>query len=314
MNILVTGGMGFIGRNIALWMANLGHRVTATYHNIRPGYEHPYITWKYADLREGNYTHSRLYDDMDVVIHCAATTSGSKDIVNTPAMHVTDNAVMGSHIFRMATDAGVKHVIFPSCTVMYSSGEIPVPEDSPIDDINPKYFGVAHTKLYLEKMAEFYAGITSTKFTVIRHSNIYGPYDKFDLEHSHVFGATMTKVMRALEGESIVIWGSGEEKRDLLYIDDLCRFMAAALEKQSNKFELFNCGCGAAVSVNDLVSEMICASGKELVPFHDLSAPTIPTSLCLDCDKAHLYLGWGNTTSLKDGIAKTMAWWKENAA
>ena len=66
-------------------------------------------------------------------------------------------------------------------------------------------------------MCEFYSNLSKTKYTVIRHSNIYGPYDKFDLEKSHVFGATLTKVMNGKE--RVTVWGTGREGRDLLYIE-----------------------------------------------------------------------------------------------
>ena len=68
-------------------------------------------------------------------------------------------------------------------------------------------------------MCEFYSQISDTKFTVIRHSNIYGPYDKFDLERSHFIGATISKVMNS--SSKISVWGKGKEKRDLLHVNDL---------------------------------------------------------------------------------------------
>lgn len=293
MKILVLGSTGFIGQNMVEYFTVLGHDVrvngVVSYHE---------------DLREPNPID---FHGIDIIIQAAATTSGSKDIVNTPAIHVTDNAVMNSYIFRAAYEAGVKHVIFFSCTTMFSNGVIT--EDSPID-IHPKYFGVAHTKLYFEKMAEFYAGLGDTKFTVIRHSNIYGPHDKFDLERSHVFGATMTKVMAA--DDKIIVWGSGEEKRDLLYVGDLCEFVELAVFNQPENFGLYNCGSGEAVSVNELVERIIAASGKDLRIEYDLSAPTIPISLSLDCTKAKNELKWLPRTSLYEGIEKTLNWWKNN--
>ena len=70
----------------------------------------------------------------------------------------------------------------------------PVKEDDfEYDAIPPQYFGVAWMKLYVEKQCEFYSRLGRTKYTVVRHSNIYGPYDKYDLEKSHVFGATLTR-------------------------------------------------------------------------------------------------------------------------
>lgn len=246
-----------------------------------------------------------LVRDVDVVIQCAATTSGSKDITTRPEIHVTDNAIMNALIFRAAHDAGVKHVIFFSCTTMFSQGVLT--EESEID-IHPKYFGVAHTKLYNEKMAEFYASLGKTKFTVIRHSNIFGPHDKFDLERSHVFGATVTKVMQATD--TVKVWGTGEEARDLLYIDDLVDFVQAAIESQPWKFGLYNAGSGSAVKVKDLVQKVIEASGKNLQIEYDLSAPTIPVSMSLDCTKAKDELGWEPKIGLSDGIARTIAWWR----
>ena len=92
-------------------------------------------------------------------------------------------------------------------------------------------------------MCQFYSRLGKTKHTVIRHSNMYGPYDKYDLEKSHVFGATVTKVMESKDGK-VNVWGTGEEKRDLLYVEDLVDFIDTALNNQSSPYELFNVGLG----------------------------------------------------------------------
>lgn len=306
MNILICGATGFIGRNMVEYFSGLGHEIHAVRWN-RPEYGVPGVIWHRTDLRKDSYEVKQILDGVDVVIQAAATTSGSKDIVNNPAIHVTDNVVMNAYIFRAAVEAKVKHVIFFSCSTMFSNGV--VTEDSPID-IHPKYFGVAHTKLYNEKMCEFYAGIGNTKFTAIRHSNIYGPHDKFDLERSHVFGATITKVMTGTN--KVTVWGTGEESRDLLYVDDLCEFVQSALNKQPEKFGLYNCGSGFPFPIKSLVKDIIKASGKDLIVDHDLSAPTIPTSLSMDCYKARKELGWSPKVAIDEGIRLTIDWWKQN--
>jgi nucleoside-diphosphate-sugar epimerase len=311
MKILVLGATGFIGHNIAQYFSMLGHDVIGVSH-IREAIEIPNVKWIYHfDLCSPDRVHSIFKDikNIDVVIQAAATTSGSKDIVNTPAIHVTDNAIMNALIFRAAVDAKVRHVVFFSCTTMFRHGV--VAEDSTID-IHDKYFGIAWTKLYNEKMCEFYSRIGDTKFTAIRHSNIYGPHDKFDLERSHVFGATIRKVMDATS--DVTVWGSGEEARDLLYVDDLCSFVDAAIEKQPGKFGLYNCGYGHSTSINRLVDRIIATSRKTLQVKHDLTAPTIPTSLTLDCTKSRKELGWKPNVTLDEGIAKTIKWYKENIA
>lgn len=315
--ILILGATGFIGRNmVEFLLASEKYLVHATYHQKPPffieGSEFAFggVQWYGCDLLDKNSV-NWLFDlvSPDIVIQAAATTSGSKDIVNNPAMHVTDNAVMNSYVMRAASEYGVKHFLFFSCSVMFSSGEIR--EDSPID-INPRYFGVAHTKLYCEKLCEFYAGLptSNTKFTVIRHSNIYGPHDKFDLHHSHVFGATLRKVMDAVD--TVAVWGDGEEARDLLYVSDLCEFVAMAIKWQVKKFDRYHCGAGVAVKIKDIVEHIIQASGKNLAIVYDKDAPTIPTSLYLDWKKAEYGLTWCPRVSLLDGIALTMQWYKKN--
>ena len=310
--ILICGATGFIGRNMVehfLMQANM--EVIGVY-NKRPKYNLPNLQWVKADLNNSDDV-SRILDGIDIVIQAAATTSGSKDIVARPYIHVTDNAVMNSLLFRAAFEKNVKHVVFFSCTVMLQSSELPQSEedyDANIE-LHPRYFGVGHTKLYMEKMCDFYSRIGDTKYTVIRHTNIYGPHDKFDLERSHVFGATITKVLSAQDGK-LSVWGAGEEERDLLFVDDLNNFVDNALKNQKKSYALYNCGYGSAISIKSLVNKIIKAAGKKLTVEHDLSQPSIKTSLSLDCSKAQQELGWKPKTSIDDGISKTIAWWRDN--
>jgi GDP-L-fucose synthase len=309
--VLICGATGFIGRNMLEFFSKKHeYDVHAVYH-LRPAYECPNVTWHQADLRNPEKI-EQLLQGVDVIIQAAATTSGSKDIVTRPWIHVTDNAVMNSYLFRAATQQKVKHVIFFSCTVMYHSSETALKESDfdPARPLHPRYFGVGKTKLYVENLCEFYAGISETRFTAIRHSNIYGPHDKFDLERSHVFGATVTKVMTALD--KISVWGTGEEERDLLHVDDLNRFVEAALSKQTSPYGLYNCGYGQAISIKDLVNKIVAASKKSLKIEHDLSQPTIKTSLFLDCGLAKQELAWQPQVTLDDGIGMTLHWWREN--
>ena len=309
--ILICGATGFVGRNLAERFAARGDCELHAVRFNRPEYKLPGAIWHKADLRDPAQVET-LVAGMDVIIQAAATTSGAKDIVTKPFIHVTDNAVMNSYLFRSAFEHKVKHVVFFSCTVMYPSREAPLKEED-FDanaPLHPRYFGVGNTKLYMEKMCEFFAGLGETKFTAIRHSNIYGAHDKYDLDRSHFFGATVTKVMTATD--KITVWGTGEEERDLLHADDLCDFVEAALTRQPAKYRLYNCGLGQAHAVIDVVRKIVAASGKKLEIAHDLTAPTIKTSLSLDCALAHQELGWQPKIPLDEGIARTLAWWREN--
>jgi len=310
--LLICGATGFIGRNIAEYYARAGkYKVVGVYNN-RPAFDFPGLSWIKADLTNPGDV-DRALNGVDILIQAAATTSGSRDIVARPFIHTTDNAVMNSLLFRAAFEKEIAQVVFFSCTVMLESSEHALTEEDFDANIplHPRYFGVGWTKVYIEKMCEFYSRICSTKYTAIRHSNIYGPHDKYDLERSHVFGATVTKVMSADDGK-ITVWGTGEEARDLLYVQDLIDFVDKAIHRQETPFGLYNCGYGKAVSIKNLVSEIVKESGRTLAIEHDLSQPTIKTSLFLDCAKAERELGWIRETSLTAGIAKTLRWWKAN--
>ena len=125
-------------------------------------------------------------------------------------------------------------------------------------------------KVYVEKLAEFYSRLNRNKYTLIRHSNIYGPYDKFDLDKSHVFGATVNKVINA-KSNNIIVWGKGSEGRDLLYIDDLISFVELAIKNQKSKFGLYNVGYGKIISINNLVKKIINILSKKLKIINDLT-------------------------------------------
>jgi nucleoside-diphosphate-sugar epimerase len=310
--VLICGATGFIGCNLTQQLAPRPDLEVHAVRLSRPAYSYPGVTWHQADLRRPDDV-ARVVDGMDIVIQGAATTSGSRDILQRPHIHVTDNALMNSLLLRQAYDSKVKHFIFFSCTVMLPSSARPLSETD--WDANaamtPAYFPSGWTKVYVEKMCEFFAGLGATRHTVIRHSNIYGPHDKFDLERSHVFGATVTKVMTATDGR-VAVWGRGEEARDLLYVDDLVDFVTRAIECQKEPFALYNCGSGIAVKVKDLVRSIVAGSGRSLAIEHDLSKPSIETSVHLDCRKAERELGWRPNTSLEEGIRRTLVWWKAN--
>jgi GDP-L-fucose synthase len=311
--ILICGATGFIGRNLLEYYYKQGkYKIIATHYN-RPAIEgYDGVKWVNIDLRDPIAVKSIL-NGVDIVLQFAATTSGSKDIITRPYIHVTDNAVMNSLLLRECYEQNIEHFVFPSCTVMYQPSDKALSENdwNGNDEIFPTYFGVGNTKVYIEKMCEFFSRLGKTKHTVMRHSNMYGPYDKYDLERSHMFGATITKVMTSQNGK-VNVWGTGEESRDLLYVDDLVEFVDAAINNQKSDYELFNVGLGKATQVKDVVSKIITYSGKDLEMVHDLSKPTIPTSLFLNCKKAKDLLDWEPRTTLDEGIKKTIKWYKEN--
>ena len=308
--ILICGATGFIGKNITLGLSkNKNYEIHAVRFK-RPAYKtSDNVKWHKADLRNPASV-DKLIKNMDIVVQAAATTSGSKDIVSKPHIHVTDNAVINSFIFRSAYTHEIKHFIFPSCTVMYPSSKKATKENDFTGRIIDKYKGAGETKVYLEKIAKFYSMLSKTKFTIIRHSNIYGPYDKYDLDKSHVFGATITKVMKAKD--DLEVWGDGSEIRDFLHADDLVNFIKKAISKQKTQYEIYNCGSGKAITIKQLCNLIVKISKKPLKIKFNKNKPTIKFDMFLNCNKAKKELGWEPKIEIESGIKKTVSWWIKN--
>ena len=193
--ILICGATGFIGRNLLdFYYQKDGYNIRAVHFNRPAIEEYDGVEWVKADLRNPE-TVKQVLQDVDIVLQFAATTSGAKDITTRPYIHVTDNAVMNSLLLRECYEQSIEHFVFPSCTVMYQPSSCALAECdfNGNEELFPTYFGVGNTKVYIEKMCEFFSRLKRTKHTVMRHSNMYGPYDKYDLERSHMFGATITK-------------------------------------------------------------------------------------------------------------------------
>lgn len=309
--VLVCGATGFIGRNLVESLSGRSDLEVHALRFTRPAYQCPGVTWHQADLRDAAAVH-RLVDGMDVVIQAAATTSGSKDIVSTPYVHVTDNAVMNSLLLRACYDHKVGHFVFFSCSVMYQPREEPWREEEwdAAEELHRNYFGIGWTKIYIEKMCEFFSRLGVTRHTVIRHTNVFGPHDKFDLERSHVFGATVTKVMTSKTG-AVIVWGTGEEARDLIYVSDLVKFVELALERQRTPYRMLHASSGHAIRIKDIVARIVAASGRDLRIEHDPAGPTIKTSFALDSRLAAEVIGWKPDVSFEEGVRRTVGWWRQ---
>mgnify|MGYP003146596718 FL=1 len=313
--MLICGADGFIGRN-ALEYFHGEYEITA----VLFGDDDPQlgkiegVKYLCTDLRVENSVKNLFAStQFDVVIQAAATTTGSKDVVERPYLHVTDNVVMNAWIFREAMLSKVGHVLFPSCTVMYQPKEEAQSEGewNPADEIYSSYFGVGNMKVFNEKMCDFYSRLGTTKFTAFRHSNVYGPHDKFDFDKCHVVPALVRKVIEAKE--ELEVWGTGKAKRDVIYIDDLIEFVSLCIKNQKNPYELFNCGAGEAFPILDLAKTVMKVESKDLKIKLDETKPDIPTTVILNCEKAKKTLGWEPKTSLEEGLSRTCNWYNCHA-
>ena len=304
--ILITGGVGFIGQNLVEELSkNPLNSITATWHKTKPR-ANSNANWKEVDLLEEK-SHKDLYAGQDVVIMCAADTGGIKIGQENSDRLLFNSCQINQLTLRSAVLAGVEHILFPSCSVMYKSDANPqTEEDVDLTQIHPQYVGGAAMKLYIENLCRHFSLTSKTKFTVIRHTNCYGPHDKYDLEKSHVFAASLLKVLS--DSKSIKIWGNGEESRDFIHVRDVVNLFDLAISKQKNKYELMCCGSGSQVKIKDLINQMLKVCEKNMSMEFDVTQPSVAVNISLDSSKARFLFGWEQKISLVDGIRDTADW------
>ena len=310
-NILICGASGFIGKNLVLYFAGKKkYNLIGTYHKKKSTNNLKNIKWIKTDLRNFDQC-IKVTKNMDIVMQCAATTSGSRDIIRAPYLHVTDNAVMNSYLLRASYINKVKHFIFTSCTVMYKNSNKPLTENE-VDEkkIFKNYYGVGHTKLYIEKMCKFFSKISDIKFTVIRHSNIYGPFDKFDKKKGHFIGSSIHKVFNE-KTKKINIFGMGNEMRDYLYVNDLLSFIDLAIKKQKENFQIFNCSYGKSFKIKEILQIILKISGSNKKIENISSEKNINVNILVNSNKAKNILRWKPKTTIHKGIKLTIDWFKK---
>jgi nucleoside-diphosphate-sugar epimerase len=311
MKILICGGTGFIGRNILInFLKNKKFKMYATYYKSKPA-KNSNINWIKVDLRNFNSC-LNVTKNIDIVLQCAATTSGSSDIINHPYLHVTDNAVMNSYLLRACYQNNIKHFIFFSCTVMYKNSKKPLSEEQVEEDkIFTNYYGVGHTKLYIEKICKFYSKISNIKFSIIRHSNIYGPFDKFNIQKGHFLSSSIYKVLKQ-KGNHVDIYGDGQEKRDFLFTDDLINFIKLVINKQKSQYEIFNCSYGKSFKIIDILGKIIFLSNSKKKINKLKNKRSLKINILVNSRKAKKLLGWVPKIKLDLGLKKTIEWFDKN--
>jgi GDP-L-fucose synthase len=303
--ITICGATGFIGSNLVRKFSKK-YKIYAVYNKKKP-FSFKNVKWIKADLRKYRDC-LRVTALSDILIQAAATTSGSKDIINKPFLHVTDNAIINSYLLKASLKNKVKNFIFTSCTVMYHDSKRSLDEA----DVNEKkiftnYYGVGHTKLYIEKMCKFYSKISKTKFSIVRHSNIYGPYDKFSLTKGHFIGSSIKKVF--LKSRKIKIFGLGKEKRDYLYVDDFANFVYLLITKQKSNFEIFNCTYGKSFKIIEILNKIIKISNQNK-KIKKIKGKNLNVNILVNSKKAFRLLGWYPKFTIYEGLKKTIEWYK----
>jgi GDP-L-fucose synthase len=269
------------------------------------------IEYVQADLTE-KADCARAVAGMDYVVMCAAATAGAPVVAKTPLALVNPSVVMNTWMLDAAYEAGVQKFAYISSNAVYPPYEHPMKEEEMMSGPPfEKYYPISWMKRFGEILCETYSNWLKKpmKTVVIRPANMYGPLDNFDLETSHVVPALIRKVVE--HRDPVEVWGDGKEIKDLIYVKDFVGGLLLALEKVE-KYDPINLGTGVQVTVTDVVRAAIDADGfKDAKIFYNTAALVMLKKRMLDVSKAERLLGWRAKTSLHEGIAKTVAWYKK---
>lgn len=250
-----------------------------------------------------------------IVVDAAARVGGIKANHDFPAEFLHDNLTIQNNVIGCAHEFGVEKLLFLGSSCIYPKfAPQPIPESALLTGaLEPTNEAYAIAKIAGIKLCQAHAREHGRRFISAMPTNLYGPGDSFDLQNSHVLPALLRKVHEAKESgaRDVVVWGSGEPRREFLHVDDLasaCRFL---LENYDSP-EIINVGVGEDVTICEL-AELIC----DIVGFDgalkfDASQPDGTPRKLLDVSRIKA-LGWSPRISLRDGIAATYRWYRESA-
>jgi GDP-L-fucose synthase len=314
--VLVTGGGGFVGSHVVerLLAAGRGARVTVA-DRLRPNKRRNLAAvWK--DIRFASAELSdpaacrRLCRGQDVVINMAASVGGVGWNSTHPASLFRDNTTVGLNVLEAARLAGVaRYLVVSSACVYPRDCAIPTPETEGFRGApETTNLGYGWAKRMHEFSGRAYADEYGMSVAIARPYNAYGPRDHFDPARSHVIAAL---VKRVCDGENPVkVWGDGSATRSFLYVEDFARGLLSVAEKYP-KADPLNIGADDEISIKDLAGTIVRLAGTGARLVFDPSKPSGQPRRRCDVAKAKTEIGFEARVGLEEGLAKTIAWYRE---
>ena len=319
MNILVTGGAGYIGSATSEALINAGHSVTV-YDSLVTGHRE-------AIPAGANFIHAALDDvnalkqaltsaKFDAIIHFAAFIEAGESMKD-PGKFFRNNFVNSLNLIENAVQAGIKKIVFSSTAAVYQSSEEPLTEDSPLGPTN--VYG--HTKLMTEQALEWYREIHGLRFAALRYFNACGALPGRGEAHqpeSHLIPRVLDIALG--KAESATIYGTdyptpdGTCIRDYIHIADLVSahiLALGALEKRDKM--IYNVGSGNGFSVREVIETARKVTGHAIPAAESPRRPGDPARLVASPQKIKDELGWNPAhTNMDDILSSAWEWHKSH--
>lgn len=305
--VLVTGGAGFIGSNLVKHLLEAGREVVI-FDNLSSGYRKNVdavsdAAFVEGDVRDGNLLAEAMIG-VDTVFHLAASVGNVRSI-EAPIDDSEINVIGTLRVLEAARALKVRKLVFSSSAGIFGElKHLPISEDHPVEPDSP--YGAS--KLAAEKLCLAYAKLYEIEAVCLRYFNVYGPNQRYDAYGNviPIFAHQM------LLGQTVTIFGDGDQTRDFVNVRDVVRLNLLASEARGIS-GAFNVGSGTFVTINRLVELMSEASGiKAQVRYGAPRKGDVRDSLA-DLSRARQAFGFEPQVNLEDGLHEYMAWCKAEA-
>ena len=318
MNVLVTGGAGFIGSHISHALLEEGHEVVVL-DNMDPYYD---LGLKERNIEvcreaggdaytfvEGSITDEATVDavfadhDVEFVYHEAAR-AGVRPSVEQPEYYESNNVGGILTLLEAAVEHDVERFVNASSSSVYGR-----PDYLPYDEDHPNYpkSPYAVTKLASEHYCKVYADLHDLPTVSLRYFTVYGPRMRPNMAISNF-------VTRCLDGDPPIIYGDGEQTRDFTYIDDIVEANLSLLDTAAADGEAINVGSTDNITINDLAEAVIAATDADVDPVHESAKDADARHTHADVSKSRDLLGYEPSVDIREGVEQFVTWYQENEA
>lgn len=309
-NYLVTGGAGFIGSHIVRTLISRDKSVRVLDNFITGKRQNLDEVSSNIELVEGDIrsldTCRQAARGVDCVLHQAALPSVQRSILD-PAMTNAINITGTLNMLVAAQEAGVRRFVFASSSSVYGNDKgLPKREGSEGTPLSP----YAVSKMAGEHYCRLFHFLHGLGTICLRYFNVFGPRQDPHSQYSAAIPLFVTKIMK---GESPVVFGDGEQSRDFTYVDNVVAANILASEAPEVSGETVNIACGERLSVNSLLELINAALGTEVPAIHAASKPGDILHSIADISKARKILGYAPMVSHREGLERTIAWYKRTA-
>lgn len=296
MNVLLTGGTGMVGKNIAALKPEDINLVMPDRNEL--------------DLL--NYENVSYYlksFNPDFIIHAAGLVGGIQANINNPVRFLRENTLMAQNVIWAAYENNVKNLINLGSSCMYPvNAPNPLKEDMVLTGpLEPTNEGYAIAKIFAQRFCSYINRETNTtNYKTFIPCNLYGKYDKFDADWGHMIPSVIKKIYSAkINGEKkVTIWGDGTARREFMYAADLADFIWKSLSDINTIPELLNVGLGYDFSIKEYYSAIAQVVGYDGEFVFDLTKPTGMKQKLVDISRLDK-TGWKAKTSLVEGLNET---------